>query len=74
MCSLRYSLLEFGNPNNYEDFRKRVIKYIKDGYSMGQVTELANGLLSGVDVSLYEDLSLNGLAMSIIRKKLRKRC
>ena len=40
---------------------------------MGQVTELANGLLSGVDVSLYEDLSLNGLAMSIIRKKLRKR-
>ena len=66
MCSLRYSLLEFGNPNNYEDFRKRVVKYIKDGYSMGQVTELANGLLSGVDVSLYEDLSLNGLAMSIV--------
>lgn len=72
MCSLRYLLLEFGNPNNYEDFRKRVVKYIKDGYSMGQVTELANGLLSGVDVSLYEDLSLNGLAMSIIRKNLER--
>lgn len=73
MCSIRYSLLEFGNPNDYEEFRKRVVKYIKDGYYTGQVTELANGLLSGVDVSLYEDLSLNGLAMSIIRKKLRKR-
>ena len=72
MCSLRYSLLEFGNPNNYEKFRKRVVKYIKDGYCMGQVTELANGLLSGVDVSLYEDLSLNGLAMSIIRKNLER--
>lgn len=72
VCSLHYSLLEFGNPNNYEDFRKRVVKYIKDGYSMGQVTELANGLLSGVDVSLYEDLSLNGLAMSIIRKNLER--
>ena len=72
MCSLRYSLLEFGNPNNYEDFRKRIVKYIKDGYCMGQVTELANGLLSGVDVSLYEDLSLNGLAMSIIRKNLER--
>lgn len=72
VCSLRYLLLEFGNPNNYEDFRKRVVKYIKDGYSTGQVTELANGLLSGVDVSLYEDLSLNGLAMSIIRKNLER--
>lgn len=72
MCSLRYSLLEFGNPNNYEDFRKRVIKYIKDGYSMGQVAELANGLLSGVDVYLYEDASLNGLAMSTIRKNLER--
>lgn len=72
MCSLRYSLLEFGNPNNYEEFRKRVVKYINTGYHMGQVTELANGLLSGVDVSLYEDSSLNGFAMSIIRKNLER--
>lgn len=66
MCSLRYSLLEFGNPNHYEDFRKRIVKYIKDGYYKGQVTELANGLLTGVNVSLYEDLSLNRFAMSIV--------
>ena len=30
-----------------------------------KVTELANGLLTGVNVSLYEDLSLNRFAMSI---------
>lgn len=72
MCSLRYSLLEFGNPNNYEDFRKRIVKYINDDYYKGQVTELANGLLTGVNVSLYEDLSLNRFAMSIIRKNLER--
>lgn len=72
MCSLRYSLLDFGNPSDYEEFRKRVVKYINTGYHMGQVTELANGLLSGVDVSLYEDSSLNSLAMSMIRKNLEK--
>lgn len=72
MYSIRQALLDFGNPSDYEEFRKRVVKYINTGYHMGQVTELANGLLSGVDVSLYEDLSLNGLAMSIIRKNLER--
>ena len=72
ICSPRYSLLEFGNPNNYEAFRKRIVKYIEEGYHMGQVTELVNGLLSGVDVTLYEDLSLNSLAMSTIRKNLER--
>lgn len=72
MCSLRYSLLEFGNPSDYEAFRKRIVKYIEEGYHMGQVTELVNGLLSGVDVTLYEDLSLNSLAMSTIRKNLER--
>lgn len=72
MYPIRQALLDFGNPSDYEEFRKRVVKYINTGYHMGQVTELVNGLLSGVDVSLYEDLSLNSLAMSMIRKNLEK--
>lgn len=72
MYPIRQALLDFGNPSDYEEFRKRVVKYINTGYHMGQVTELANGLLSGVDVSLYEDLSLNGFAMHIVRKNLER--
>ena len=72
MYPIRQALIDFGNPSDYEEFRKRIVKYIKDGYYMIQVTELANGLLSGIDVSLYEDASLNGLAMSTIRKNLER--
>lgn len=72
MYPIRYALIDFGNPSDYEAFRKRIVKYIEEGYHMGQVTELVNGLLSGVDVTLYEDLSLNSLAMSIIRKNLER--
>lgn len=72
MYPIRQTLRDFGNPSDYEEFRKRIVKYIKDGYYTGQVTELANGLLSGVDVSLYEDSSLNSLAMSTIRKNLER--
>jgi hypothetical protein len=72
MYPIRYALIDFGNPSDYEAFRKRIVKYIKDGYYKGQVTELANGLLTGVNVSLYEDLSLNRFAMSIIRKNLER--
>lgn len=72
MYPIRQTLRDFGNPSDYEDFRKRVVKYIKDGYHMGQVAELAKGLLSDVDVSIYEDMSLNSLDMSMIRKNLER--
>lgn len=72
MYPIRYALIDFGNPSDYEAFRKRIVKYIEEGYHTGQVTELVNGLLSGVDVTLYEDLSLNSLAMSTIRKNLER--
>lgn len=71
MYPIRQALLDFGNPDDCDEFRKCIVTYIND-YNMGQVTELANGLLSGVDVSLYEDSSLNSLAMSMIRKNLEK--
>lgn len=72
MYPIRQVLKVFGNPRDYEDFRKRIVKYIKDGYHMGQVEELAKGLLSDINVSIYEDLSFNSLAMSMIRKNLEK--
>lgn len=72
MYPIRCALIDFGNPSDYEAFRKRIVKYIEEGYHMGQVTELANGLLNSVDVTLYEDLSLNSLAMSTIRKNLER--
>lgn len=72
MYSIRQALLDFGNPSDYEKFRKRVVEYINGGYHMGQVAELAKGLLSGIDVSIYEDTSLNSLAMSTIRKNLER--
>ena len=71
MYQIHLALLDFGNPGNCDEFRRRIVAYLND-YNMGQVTELANGLLSGVDVSLYEDSSLNSLAMSMIRKNLEK--
>lgn len=71
MYQIHLALLDFGNPDDRNEFRRRIIAYLND-YNMGQVTELANGLLSGVDVSLYEDLSLNSLAMSTIRKNLER--
>ena len=72
MYPIRQTLRDSGNPSDYEEFRKRVVKYIKDGYSMGQVEQLAEGLLSSVDVSIYEDASLNSLVMSTIRKNLER--
>lgn len=56
----------------FDQFDSMQQKHIEEGYHMGQVTELVNGLLSGVDVTLYEDLSLNSLAMSTIRKNLER--
>lgn len=70
MYPIRQTLRDFGNSSDYEEFRTRIVKYINKGYHMGQVAELAKGSLSGVDVSLYEDSSLNSLAMSMIRKNL----
>lgn len=71
MYQIHLALLDFGNPDDCNEFRRRIVEYLND-YNMGQVAELANGLLCGVDVSLYEDSSLNSLAMSIIRKNLER--
>ena len=72
MYPIRQTLRDFGNPSDYEEFRTRVVKYINKGYHMGQVAELAKGLLSGIDVSIYEDILLNSLDMSMIRKNLER--
>lgn len=72
MYPIRQTLRDFGNPSDYEEFRTCVVKYINKGYHMGQVAELAKGLLSGIDVSIYEDTLLNSLDMSMIRKNLER--
>lgn len=72
MYPIRQTLSEFGSPDDCEEFRSRVVNYINNGYHMGQIAELAKGIISGVDASLYEDLSLNSLEMSTIRKNLER--
>ena len=70
MYSLRQVLEEYSNPQDSISFRKKIISYISDGYVLYQF--LVRGLLSGINVSRYEDPSLSSGIMQLIRHNLMR--
>lgn len=69
---IRQALEEYGNPQDSMSVRKKIIGYIDKGHAVYQFIELVRGLLSGVDVSLYEDPSLSSDTMRLIRYNLKE--
>lgn len=72
MYSIRQTLRQSGNSSDCEAFKEKIIEYIYDGYNVSQIEELANGMLNGVDESLYASKSFRGVDMHIIRVNLER--
>lgn len=72
MRSIHHALSEFGNPNDCEVFKEKIVKYLYDGYDVNQIDELAKGMLGDVDESLYARKSFNSLKMYTIRTNLER--
>lgn len=65
-------LKEFGNPNDCKVFKRKIINYLYNGHNISQITELAKGMLSNINESLYADKSFSSLTMYTIRTNLER--